>query len=232
MDTDTLTLGLVWYWAFLFSTVAHEAAHAWTAYRLGDPTAYHEGQVSLDPIPHIRREPLGTVAFPLVTYLMGGWMMGWASAPYDPFWAATYPRKAAWMALAGPLANLTIAVAAGIAIRLGMLAGIFVMPESAYFTEVTLGIPGGWWHGAAMFLSILFTLNVVLFTFNLIPLYPLDGSVAITLLMNERLTERYREFTMNPTLSMFGLVIAWQLFDPIFRPLFRVALQCLYPGHF
>jgi len=50
----------------------------------GDHTAALGGQVSLDPVPHIRREPFGMVVFPILTYVMGGWMMGWASAPYDP----------------------------------------------------------------------------------------------------------------------------------------------------
>ena len=55
---------LVWYVVFLFSITVHEAAHAWAAMRGGDLTAYHGGQVSIDPIPHIRREPIGTVVLP------------------------------------------------------------------------------------------------------------------------------------------------------------------------
>src|SRR6185436_3856232 len=81
--------GLLWYFVFLYSTVCHEAAHAWAALKLGDDTAYQGGQVSLDPVPHIRREPWGMVIVPLITFYwnaMAGvtWMMGWASAPYDP----------------------------------------------------------------------------------------------------------------------------------------------------
>ena len=117
---DNISLGLLWYVAFLFSTTVHEAAHAWAALRLGDPTAYLGGQVTLNPIPHIRREPIGTVLFPIVTFLVGGWMMGWASVPYDPVWAERYPRRAAWMALAGPAANLLIAIVSGLSIRLGV----------------------------------------------------------------------------------------------------------------
>ena len=58
MTPDFLLLGLTWYVVFLFSTVCHEAAHAWAAKMGGDLTAFRSGQVSLDPIPHIRREPL------------------------------------------------------------------------------------------------------------------------------------------------------------------------------
>lgn len=227
---DTLVLGLFWYWAFLFSTVAHEAAHAWVALRLGDPTAYQGGQVSMNPLPHIYREPLGTVFFPLLTFFAGGWMMGWASAPYDPYWAYRHPRRAAWMALAGPVANLLIAVVAGLAIWCGVWAGVFVPPESASFTEVTVAAAGSTWESLAMLLSILFTLNIILFTFNLIPLLPLDGSAAVTLLMSERTASVYRQVMFNPMLSMFGLLFAWRIYGPLFSPLFRFALHLLYPG--
>src|SRR5690348_17172584 len=100
----SLVEGLLWYVVFVGSTVCHEASHAWTALKLGDDTASRGGQVSLDPVPHIRREPIGMVVLPLLTWFIAGWMMGWASAPYDPEWARRYPRRAALMALAGPAA--------------------------------------------------------------------------------------------------------------------------------
>ncbi len=103
--------GLVWYVVFLFSTSLHEAAHAWAAQRGGDPTAYLGGQVSLDPRPHIRREPFGMLLLPLFTAVTSGWPIGYASAPYDPVWAANHPRRAAWMSLAGPAANLLLVLA-------------------------------------------------------------------------------------------------------------------------
>ncbi len=95
-----------------------------------------------------------------------------------------------------------------------------------------MSVSGGVRHGAAVFISILYTLNLVLFAFNLLPLYPLDGSVAIGLLMSERFGERYRAVMLNPAFSMFGLFFAWQGFDPLFDPFFGVALQVLYPGYF
>ena len=85
---------VVFYLVFLFSTVLHEAAHAWTALRGGDPTAYHGGQVSLDPRPHIRREPFGMIMLPLISLAASGWIFGYASAPYDPRWAEQHPRRA------------------------------------------------------------------------------------------------------------------------------------------
>jgi len=90
-DTSLFFYGTAWYLAFLFSTTLHEASHALVALKLGDDTAHRGGQVTLDPIPHIQREPVGMVVVPIVSYLLGGWMIGWASAPYDPEWAGRNP---------------------------------------------------------------------------------------------------------------------------------------------
>ena len=125
-------LGLMWFVVFLFSTTVHEAMHAWVAYRGGDPTAYHGGQVSLSPIPHIRREPVGMLLVPLVTAMTQGWAMGWASAPYDPYWAARHPRRAALMAAAGPAGNFAIAILALIIMKVGLMSGWFVAPPRVH----------------------------------------------------------------------------------------------------
>ena len=131
---EKLADGLLWYVAFLFSTTLHEASHAFAAFRLGDRTAYEGGQLTLDPIPHIRREPIGTVVVPIISFLIGGWMIGWASVPYDPQWAYDNPRSSAKMSVAGPAANLVLALIAALVIRLGILYGIFFPPESIDFT--------------------------------------------------------------------------------------------------
>ena len=93
ITTEFLVLGLGWYAVFLIAITCHEAAHAWAAKLLGDPTAYYAGQVTLNPGPHIAREPIGTIAMPLISYLWSGFMLGWASAPYDPYWGTQYPRR-------------------------------------------------------------------------------------------------------------------------------------------
>src|SRR5437016_2887234 len=136
MRPDIMAMGVMWYVVFLLSTTCHEASHALAAKLGGDLTAFHGGQVSLDPIPHIRREPFGMVLFPILTYIVGGWMMGWASAPYDPTWAQRHPRRAAWMSVAGPGANLALTILAGLLIHLGILIGVFTHPESANFTHI------------------------------------------------------------------------------------------------
>ena len=177
--------GFLWYLAFLFSVVLHEASHAYAAMKLGDPTAYHGGQVTLDPLPHIKREPFGTVLMPVLSFLAGGWMIGWASAPYDPVWARSYPRRSALMALAGPLSNLLVVVAAGILIHIGIAMDLFYAPDRINFSHVVASRSSGFPDGVATLLSILFSLNVLLFIFNLIPLPPLDGSGVIPLLVNK-----------------------------------------------
>ncbi|MFQ5415609.1 MAG: hypothetical protein ACE5FL_01045, partial [Myxococcota bacterium] len=98
---DDPVAALVWYVAFLLSTTLHEASHALAAMLGGDPTAYEGGQVSIDPLPHIRREPVGMVLLPAISLLMIGWPFGFASAPYNPGWAEGHARRAAWMGGAG-----------------------------------------------------------------------------------------------------------------------------------
>ncbi len=181
----------MWFVVFLLSTVCHEAAHAWAALRGGDSTAYHGGQVSLDPIPHIQREPFGMLIMPWLSFFLNGWMMGWASAPYDPLWARRYPKRAAWMSLAGPMANFAIAILAG--------------SGNAVITM----------------LGIAFFLNILLGTFNLLPLPPLDGFTAIGIFLPESMAARLEEFRQTAGGFQFvGLLIAWQVggyfFDPVY----------------
>src|SRR5688500_17421309 len=168
---DVLALGMIWYVVFLFSTTCHEASHALAAKLGGDPTAFHGGQVTLNPAPHIAREPFGMVLVPIISYIAAGWMIGWASAPYDPFWQARYPRRAAWMSLAGPAANFALMVIAAIGIRAGVGMGVFQSPEIANFSRIAEVVDpqaGSMLRFAATFLSVLFFLNLLLGTFNLL----------------------------------------------------------------
>lgn len=226
-----LALGGAWFAVFLFSTTLHEAAHAWAALRLGDNTAYAGGQVSLNPVPHIRREPFGMLIVPILSFVLGGWMFGWASAPYDPNWAMRYPKRAAWMALAGPMANFAIVLAAALGIRAGLATGMFVLPEQVSFSGIVLGAGGGGAESLAAIASIAFTLNLVLGIFNLLPVPPLDGSAVIQLAMSDDLARRYRSFLWGqPMLAWVGILVAWRLFGPLFFPIFGWALSLLFTG--
>ena len=230
MPTHILVLGLIWYIVFLFSTTCHEGAHSLVAHLGGDSTAFHSGQVTLNPLPHIRREPVGMVIVPVLSYIAAHWMMGWASAPYDPAWQRRYPRRAAWMALAGPAANFALLILSALAIRGGMTLGILRPPESASFTHITEAAVPGVAGFAATFLSILFVLNLLLGTFNLLPVPPLDGNTGVTLLMSEESALRFLDWTRNQGFGMAGLLLAWVLYDKVFDFILRVSLAALYPG--
>jgi Zn-dependent protease len=219
----------VWYAVFLFSVTLHEAAHAFVAYRGGDSTAYHGGQVSLDPIPHIRRSPFGMVLLPIISLVVFGWPIGFASAPYDPMWAHDHPRRAGWMAFAGPASNLLLVLLAAGAIRLGVAAGVFHIPDSIGIPEIAEPTTPGTWQGTALVLGMFFCLNLVLAVLNAIPLPPLDGNGVLTLLLSEKSARRWNEMTANPMFAMFGLLIAWHLFDPLFDAIFMGAVALLYP---
>ncbi|MGD9007063.1 MAG: site-2 protease family protein [Desulfobacteraceae bacterium] len=223
--------GFLWYLAFLFSVVVHEASHAFTAMKLGDKTAYEGGQVTLDPFPHIKREPIGTVLVPILSFLAGGWMIGWASAPYDPVWARNYPQRSALMSLAGPLANLALVVVAGLAIRLGMATDLFYAPDNINFSHVVAAHSEGTMAGLATLLSILFTLNLLLFTFNLMPVPPLDGSGIIPFILSKDRAVAYMDFLHSSQLSFIGLLVAWKAFDYVFDPVHLLFINMLYPDY-
>jgi Zn-dependent protease len=203
----------IWAIVFIFSTTLHEAAHAWAAKLGGDLTAYHGGQVTIDPIPHIRREPIGMVLMPLISFFTLSWMIGWASTPYDPYWANRYPHRSAWMALAGPVSNLILAIFSMIVLKVGLASGFFVFNESAsdYFRWFWVtGAEETFWYPLGMLFSAMFTLNLLLFAFNLIPLPPLDGATVILLFFPESMSDRVRD-GLNQ-LGIFGLFIAWMIF--------------------
>src|SRR6266851_3303232 len=192
LHPELIALGFIWFVVFLFSTTCHEAAHALAAKLGGDPTAFHGGQVTLNPIPHLRR--------------------------------------AAWMSLAGPAANFPLMLLAGAAIRIGIAAGLFRAPAAASFTNITEPVLAGGSSFASTFLSILFVLNLLLGTFNLIPVPPLDGSTGITVFMSEGRALRYLDWLREFNFGFLGLAIAWVAFDKIFDIAFRLALNLLYPG--
>jgi Zn-dependent protease len=229
MDVHIFATLPLWLAAFLLSLTCHEAAHAFVGKLGGDSTA--AAQVTLDPLPHIKREPFGTLVVPILSFLLqgGGWMIGWASAPYDPTWASHHPRRAAGMAAAGPAANFALALLAALAIRGGIARGYFSLPTSGLTLETLAVAPSGISAGLALFFSVLFSINLILGCFNLIPLPPLDGYAIVPLVLSERMRGQwFRLFSGGG--ALMGLIIAWVLFDRLMPPVFQTAIGWLYTG--
>ena len=170
------------------------------------------------------------IIVPILSFALGGWMIGWASTPYDPYWAHRNRRQAALMALAGPAANLVLILLAALLIRGGMLLGMFTEPDPATWIRTTEATAPGVATGAAIFVSVLFSLNLILLVFNLLPVPPLDGSEVFSLFLNDSAAERYREFMAQPYASLIGLIVAWNVMDFLLPPVHTVALNLLYPG--
>ncbi len=225
MPTDLIT----WYVVFVLSTTAHEAAHALAAYLGGDPTAYRAGQVSLNPVPHIRREPFGMLVLPLVALFSAGWCLGYASTPYDPAWEQRHPRRAAWMAAAGPGANLLLGVLAFVVLWLGLAGGFFFAPDSVSYSRLVAS-DGVLLDGLGRFLSIALLLNMVLFLLNLLPIPPLDGASAIRLVLPEDLALRLQLAMQSRGIAIFVLLFIFFGFGRIVSPLWRGLVELLHPG--
>ena len=226
-DPSILKTLPIWFVAFLFSSTFHEAAHAFVGMKLGDPTA--EDQVTLDPTPHVRREPFGMIVMPLVSFFLygGQWMLGWASAPYDPRWASRHPKRAAVMAAAGPLADLLLCGLAIGVMRIGLAKGFFLPPTTDFGLDCLVVGQGGRATALSTFVSVLFSTNLVLGTFNLMPFPPLDGHAVVPLALSDRLARRWQELFEGPG-RMLGLVAAVLLHQQIFTSIFFAVVAQVY----
>jgi Zn-dependent protease len=227
-----LAFGFLQYVVFLLSTTCHEASHALVAKWGGDTTALEGGQVSLSPLPHIRREPFGMVIVPLLGIAFQSGLIGWASAPYNPEWAQRHPKGAAWMSLAGPAANFSLALLSMIAMRIGLAIGVFQPLYATPSHIVRAATESGGADGAATVLSIFFSLNVLLGFFNLIPFPPLDGYGVLGLFTTERGALRLQELRSKMGgFALLGILIAWQVFDRVYPDLFDAATRLFYVGY-
>jgi Zn-dependent protease len=222
---------LIWYLVFLFSTTFHEFSHAFFAYKGGDLTAYETGHVTLDPSPHIRRSPIGMVLVPLISYVQLGWMVGFASVPFNAEWGRANPRRQALMSLAGPLANLLLALIALGAMRALLAAHVFQYAapgSSTLYVEAVAGGARSPLNALALALGVMLKLNVVLCLFNLIPFPPLDGAGVLSGFFPKSFGSLYERMRQTPAFEFLGLLLAWQIFPHLARPAFALVLGLLY----
>jgi Zn-dependent protease len=174
----------------------HEAAHAWTADRLGDPTARRLGRLTLNPLAHI--DWIGTVLFPLIAIYSGLPLLGWAK-PVPVSWEnLRSPRRDfAIVAIAGPISNLILAVGAAIVLN----------------TLVAMG--SGTPSVGIMLVAQAVSLNVLLAVFNMIPVPPLDGGNVLAGLLPEqaaRVIDRLRPYGF---LILYALIFTGLLGDVV-----------------
>ena len=133
------------------------------------------------------------------------------------------------MALAGPVANLLLVLIAGTALRVGLARGVFAPPATLTRSHLVDASAAAGLEGLATVLSILFSLNLILFAFNLLPLPPMDGSAVVQLFMSDGAARWLQTFYRQPMIGWIGLLVAWQLFGTLFAPIDRLALGLLYP---
>jgi len=231
---NALPIFMVSYLVFVFSTCCHEAAHALAARLGGDDTAYSLGHVTLDPLPHIRREPWGMVLWPIMSFAWGGYMIGWASVPYDPYWGQRFPKRWAVMSLAGPGANFVLALLAFIAIRSLSAAGIFHLEGAGGvrvgFVELPVGYDFSSVLGAvALTLTMLLQMNILLGLFNLMPVPPLDGAAVVEGLGPPPVRRLFEQVRQVPMFQFLGFILASLVFMRlVYAPAMGLVMRLLY----
>lgn len=204
----TIFLAISTFLGILVSLVSvHEAVHAWMANRLGDPTAKHQGRVSLNPLVHI--DPLGTVILPLVLIVLSfstgsPFLIGWAKpTPFNP-WNLSNPRRdAAIISFAGPVSNFIIAILLSLPFRLGLL-DIPTSINSLFNINLYLGSPVEI-ASQVVFGALLF--SIILGIFNLIPIAPLDGFKVVSGLLPKELALSWQRLERIGPFLLIGLII-------------------------
>ena len=190
----------------IFAITLHEAAHGYVARQFGDRTAFLLGRISVNPVRHI--DLIGTIFLPIVVLFVSGGriMFGWAKPVPVNFHALRHPKRdMLWVALAGPGANLLMAVAWGAALKAAALSGL---GQSNFLIEVLLaGIE----------------VNLVFMALNLLPILPLDGGRIVVSLLPDRLARNFSK--LEPfglpillglvAVSMSGINVLGALLDPI-----------------
>lgn len=182
--TEFLTELIILAPPLLLALTLHEFAHGVVAYRLGDPTAKRAGRLTLNPLSHL--DPIGTLAFFLIK-------IGWAKpVPVNPVYFRNPRQDMLWVALAGPVTNLALAVVSALVAKaVWLIAGLvpYSMAAEAVLVPFSRMLIASVW------------INLVLCIFNFLPIPPLDGSKILTGLLPERLAASYLQF------ERFGFIL-------------------------
>jgi Zn-dependent protease len=196
----------------LFSLTVHEMAHAWTADRLGDPTARLLGRISLNPIVHA--DPLGTIVLPLISLFTNAPLIGWAKPVPVTLRYLRHPRRDyILVAAAGPASNLVLAMFAAI-----LLSILPISPHTLGESNVSVPI--------AAILSRLMALNVLLAVFNMIPIPPLDGGNVLGGLLPLNLAVLFNKVRPYGFVLLYALVLSGG-FEMVVLPPYRLILSWL-----
>ncbi len=181
----------------------HESAHAYVAMRLGDPTAYMLGRVTLNPMKHL--DPLGSVLVPLISLVYGGWLIGWAKpCPVTTRNFRNLRRDDILVSMAGPASNLAMAtIALLLLIVFKHVGGVPAINAAMEMANRIPGVDAGALplFPLAMLLYYGVTINLLLLVFNLIPIPPLDGSHVLRHFLPYRVEQMYNR------IGMYGLMI-------------------------
>ncbi|OHA92270.1 MAG: hypothetical protein A3J09_02200 [Candidatus Zambryskibacteria bacterium RIFCSPLOWO2_02_FULL_51_21] len=187
----------------IMSVVIHEVSHGYAASYLGDETARWQGRLTLNPLKHL--DPVGSFVVPVIAYLTGGFIFGWAKpVPYNPYNLRPGRWSEAIVAAAGPISNLSIALIFGFILRSGVTLGW----ASQSFVTIT---------------AIVVFINIVLAIFNLVPIAPLDGSKLLYALFPEN-TLKFRQFfeRYGLMLVLFFIFFLWSYLFPVIAFVFRL----------
>ena len=213
MPSQDIAQILIAFAVLLLSLTVHEAAHAFTADRLGDPTARLLGRVSLNPAVHV--DPIGTILFPLIALATRLPVIGWAKpVPVNGRNLRHFRRDFMLIAAAGPASNLVIAIAAAT-----VLAALPISPHTLG-DSVNVSVP------AATILSQLVRLNVLLAVFNMIPIPPLDGGNVLAGILPRPAAALFNQIRPYGFLLLYALILTHG-FEMIVLPPYRFILSWL-----
>jgi Zn-dependent protease len=198
--------------ALLFAITVHEAAHGWAANKLGDPTAYSLGRVTLNPIAHI--DPIGTIIFPIILVVMRSpFLFGWAKpVPVNPLNLRNPRRDTLWISAAGPASNMAVG-----AISLIIIVILKLINPNVVNFLLAGGLSQGFFPLGVLALILYYFayINCLLAIFNLIPIPPLDGSGILMGFLSEEAIQKYER------IRPFGFII---LLGLIYFGLFRIVM--------